>query len=261
MASPLELAQIVALLRASERPWSHYSETIEEHGSALPALEERGLLAAGLAEAELRTVASWADGGTPPVTVLDPGYPENLRAVHDRPPLMFIAGDYASVHSRSVAVVGSREATREGVEAARALSAHLSATGFTVVSGLARGIDAAAHGEALRAGAPTVAVIGTGIARVYPAEHAQLQAEVAAPARSLPVLAAGAAVADELPVAQRGHVGRLAGDGDRRGQTHERCANPGATRAAPRPSGVRPPSPARPGVGTRAGGTPRRLRL
>lgn len=180
MASPLELAQIVALLRGTERPWSHYSETIEEHGSALPALEEEhGLLAGELADAELQTVTSWAAAGTVPVTVLDPGYPENLRRVHDRPPLIFIAGDYRPPHSRSVAVVGSRDATTEGLEAARALSAHLSATGFTVVSGLARGIDAAAHGEALNAGAPTVAVIGTGIARVYPAEHGPLQAEVA----------------------------------------------------------------------------------
>ena len=179
MTAPLELARIVALLRATKRPWSHYSDAIEEHGSALAMLEEEhGLLAGELADAELATVERWARAGTLPLTVLDPGYPENLRAVHDRPPVVFIAGQYTAAHTRAVAVIGSRDASPEGVAAARALSAHLGATGFTVVSGLARGIDAAAHRQALAAGRPTVAVIGTGIEHVYPPEHGELQREI-----------------------------------------------------------------------------------
>jgi DNA processing protein len=180
MATQLEIAQLVALLRATDRPWSHYSEAIERDGSAMPSLEtEHGLLAAELAEAERATVEAWQGAGTLPLTVLDAEYPDNLRAVHDRPPLIFVAGIYEPEDGLSVAVVGSRDASPDGVEAARALSAHLTDAGYTVVSGLARGIDAAAHAEALRRQGRTVAVIGTGIGRVYPPEHADLQREIA----------------------------------------------------------------------------------
>jgi DNA processing protein len=181
MGSTLETARLIALLRATSRPWSHYSEAIEEHGSALPTLEEaQGLLAGELAEAELPTLESWAQRGYAALTVLDPGYPDNLRAVHDRPPLIFIAGAYQQARDwRSIAVVGSRDATPEGLDAARALARHLTASDYTVVSGLARGIDAAAHREALSGGGRTVAVIGTGLDRCYPPEHAALQDEVA----------------------------------------------------------------------------------
>ena len=114
-----------------------------------------------------------------PVTVLDPEYPDNLRAVHDRPPLIFVAGGYEARDGRSVAVVGSREASAEGLGEARALSAHLTRAGYTVISGLARGIDAAAHRQALELSGRTIAVIGTGIARAYPLEHAELQTAIA----------------------------------------------------------------------------------
>jgi DNA processing protein len=181
MGSTLETARLIALLRATKRPWSHYSEAIEEQGSALaPLEEEQGLLAGELAEAELSILERWAQRGYSALTVLDPGYPDNLRAVHDRPPLIFIAGTYQQPRDwRSIAVVGSRDATPEGLDAARALASHLSRSSYTVVSGLARGIDAAAHRETLSRGGRTVAVIGTGLDRCYPPEHAALQAEIA----------------------------------------------------------------------------------
>ena len=176
MATQLEIAQLVALLRATDRPWSHYSEAIEQDGSALPSLEaEHGLLAGELADAERATVEAWDQAGTLPLTVLDPDYPDNLRAVHDRPPLIFVAGAYEPGDGRSVAVVGSRDASAAGIDAARTLSAHLIESGFTVVSGLARGIDAAAHSQALTQAGRTVAVVGTGIGQVYPPEHSELQ--------------------------------------------------------------------------------------
>ena len=85
------------------------------------------------------------------VTVLDPDYPPNLRAVHDRPPMVFVAGELSPADARAVAVVGARKATHDGIEEAGAIAEHLVDSGFTVVSGLAAGIDTAAHTR--RAGA------------------------------------------------------------------------------------------------------------
>jgi DNA processing protein len=113
------------------------------------------------------------------LTVLDDGYPENLRTVHDRPPLVFIAGVLAPRDARSIAVVGARSATADGVNLAAEIAEHLVSSGFTVASGLARGIDTAAHTAALARGGRTVAVIGTGLRRAYPPENAELQRQIA----------------------------------------------------------------------------------
>ncbi len=113
------------------------------------------------------------------LTILDDRYPENLRAVHDRPPLIFVAGQLASEDSRAIAVIGARRATRRGIDTARSVAAHLVETGFTVASGLAEGIDTAAHTTALARGGRTIAVIGTGLARSYPPGNALLQARIA----------------------------------------------------------------------------------
>ncbi len=124
-------------------------------------------------------VERWAAAGIGLVSVLDPGYPVNLHAVHDRPALLFVRGELHAGDERSVAIVGSRRASPEGVEHARRIAAGLSEAGFVVVSGLATGIDAAAHAATLNAGERTLAVIGTGVDRVYPTVHASLQATIA----------------------------------------------------------------------------------
>jgi DNA processing protein len=181
MGSLLELAAVIALLKSTDRPWHQFSGMIEEYGSALPLLEEQhGLLAQELIERELPQIKAWQHDGMLPITVLDDGYPDNLHAVHDRPPLVFIAGALTIGDTRSVAVIGSRDATPEGVRAAAALAEHLVAHRYTIVSGLARGIDQAAHTRALQCQGRTVAVIGTGLRRHYPPEHAALQDRIAA---------------------------------------------------------------------------------
>jgi DNA processing protein len=114
------------------------------------------------------------------VTVLDDGYPDNLRAVHDRPPLLFFSGSLEPADDRAVAVVGARRASPGGIAAARSLAEQLTKSGFTVVSGLAAGIDAAAHAGALTADGRTLAVLGTGLRRNYPPENAALQRRIAA---------------------------------------------------------------------------------
>ncbi len=108
------------------------------------------------------------------VTLADPDYPALLREIADAPAVLFLAGDRGLLASPQLAIVGSRNPTPVGQENARAFAAHLGHAGLTITSGLALGIDAAAHTGALAAGAPTVAVAGTGLDRVYPAAHRPL---------------------------------------------------------------------------------------
>jgi DNA processing protein len=180
-----ESAALVVLLRAAKRPWREYAELVESRGSALAVLEDedsdalfRDDHAARLAEAGA-DIERWSADGIQLVTVLDPGYPENLRAVHDRPPLIFIAGRLAPADDRAVAVVGTRRPTQAGLATATEISQHLVDRGFTVASGLAAGIDTAAHTAALASHGRTVAVIGTGLNRCYPPANADLQRRLA----------------------------------------------------------------------------------
>ena len=124
-------------------------------------------------------ISAWTAARIRPITVLDSTYPENLRAVHDRPPLIFVAGELHPGDVRSVAVIGTRRASDDGLRAATATADVLAAADFTVVSGLAAGIDTAAHTAALRTAGRTVAVIGTGLNRSYPPQNAPLQREIA----------------------------------------------------------------------------------
>jgi DNA processing protein len=108
------------------------------------------------------------------VTVVDEGYPPTLRLIYNLPPFLFIRGDITDADLRSVAVVGTRKASADGVGRAGRMARLLAGENVTVVSGLARGIDTAAHTAALDAGGRTIAVIGTGINRCYPAENKDL---------------------------------------------------------------------------------------
>lgn len=109
----------------------------------------------------------------------DPDYPPLLALLPDAPAVISILGDLAALHGRSVGVVGARNASGNGQRMAEALAADLASQGLVVVSGLARGIDAAAHRGALHVGL-TVAAVAGGLDQPYPPEHAGLQAEIAA---------------------------------------------------------------------------------
>lgn len=104
----------------------------------------------------------------------DPEFPGILAQLPDPPPLIYMRGDLRVSDDPAVAVVGSRRATCYGLEMARSLAAEIAAAGVTVVSGLARGIDEAAHRGALQAGGRTLAFLGSGIDRVYPRESLRL---------------------------------------------------------------------------------------
>jgi DNA processing protein len=107
------------------------------------------------------------------VHLTSPRYPDRLRRIYDPPPLIYVRGDLRSAEP-AVAVVGSRRATATGRVVTERLAAGLAASGVTVVSGLARGIDAVAHRAALDAGGRTIAVLGCGLDVIYPPEHAGL---------------------------------------------------------------------------------------
>ena len=109
----------------------------------------------------------------------DGRYPSRLAEVPDAPATLHVHGALVDADALAVAVVGSRRATPYGLEVAETLAADLAARGVTVVSGLARGIDAAAHRGALRVGGRTLAVLGSGIDVIYPPENRRLAAEIA----------------------------------------------------------------------------------
>ncbi len=110
----------------------------------------------------------------------EPGYPDRLAALDDAPGLLYTRGALAPADAFAVGIVGSRGCTSYGRRAAETIAGDLAAAGFTVVSGLARGIDAAAHTGALRAKGRTVAVLAGGLSRIYPPEHEYLADEIAA---------------------------------------------------------------------------------
>jgi DNA processing protein len=195
MVDQRENAALIALLRRGDRPWHHYAQLVDAAGSALAILQGQyqdpdelelpTLFPADGATAEVdlseicREIERWEAEGMTLVTVLDDGYPVNLRSIHNRPPLLFVRGRLAPEDERSIAVVGTRRPSAMGLEEARRMAVGIASAGYSVVSGLAEGIDAEAHRTALELGRRTVAIIGTGLRRTYPANHADLQGRIA----------------------------------------------------------------------------------
>lgn len=154
--------------------------------SSTDATESLTLLEA--AQKELPAHRAWveaamADMATDDVkltTVLDDDYPANLRLIFNLPPFLTYRGALHPDDARSVAVVGTREASEEGLDRARRLATQLAEANVTVLSGLARGIDTAAHQAALAVSGRAIAVMGTGIRTVYPLENRDLAKRIAA---------------------------------------------------------------------------------
>jgi DNA processing protein len=187
----VETAALVALIREGGRAWTSYVLAARQRGadrvSALAILEqELGLLSyEALANAQ-QAVDGWSARGFEVLPFTDRSYPGNLRVAENRPPLLFVQGGLVATDRRAVSVIGTRQPSAVGRELARATAEALALAGFTVVSGLAAGIDAEAHRAVLglrrsgrSSGARTVAVLGTGLGQVYPPENAALHEEVA----------------------------------------------------------------------------------
>ena len=114
------------------------------------------------------------------VTFADPAYPELLKNIHDPPPLLYVKGTIESLDRNAISIVGSRRATHYGKTVAGKLAGDLARMGITVVSGLAYGVDAAAHKGALGAGGRTIAVLGCGVDVVYPRANSKLYEKIPA---------------------------------------------------------------------------------
>jgi DNA processing protein len=119
-----------------------------------------------------------ASRGITPLPFGDIRYPSRLAAIPNPPAMVWVRGDIEVLSTPTVAIVGSRAATRHALDMAKQLASDLAVGGITVVSGLARGVDGAAHRAALAASGRTVGVLGCGIDRIYPAEHGQLASEM-----------------------------------------------------------------------------------
>lgn len=130
------------------------------------------------ADQDRAEIALAAQKGYRIVTLSDPEYPPLLLQINDPPPFLYVYGDL-SHSARSIAVVGTRNATRYGISAAIEICQELAALNITVVSGMARGIDTAAHDGALMGKGKTIAVLGSGLERVYPFENMKLFHKIA----------------------------------------------------------------------------------
>ncbi len=178
-----ELGSIVALIRSATIPVDQIGTVVDHVGSAVRVVKASdddefrllglppliGAVTDDSVSIGIREAGEWLDEGHDIRTVLDSGYPVNLHGIFNKPPLLFVRGTWREeADSASVAVVGSRKASEAGRRRAGQLARDLGEAGYTVLSGLAQGIDAAAHVGCLQYGGRTCAVMGTGIDRIYP---------------------------------------------------------------------------------------------
>lgn len=166
-------SEIAARLRERSLPDSVLASLLDERWpgdiAKREAIERRAAAAIGRA----------ADAALLPVVWTDPRYPPALATIADPPVVLWVRGEPDALSAPAVAIVGSRAASPYALEVAERLAADLAASGVVVVSGLARGVDSAAHRGAVRGGGRTVAVLGSGADVVYPAEHVALAADIA----------------------------------------------------------------------------------
>ncbi len=204
--SPSELEARLRLHRLPEVGPKRFRLLIEAFGSASKAISAPASAwrALGLPpiSADARRSPEIRDGasealawlGRPAQHLLmwdQPEYPALLAQIDDAPPLLFVAGDPSILEKPQLAMVGSRRASRPGMDTAAAFSRSLASAGFVITSGLALGIDGAAHQAALDVGGHTIGVLGTGLENVYPQRHRRL-AEA--------MIAQGSAVISEFPL-------------------------------------------------------------
>jgi DNA processing protein len=184
----------------------HYLRLLQTFGSAAAACRASatawhslGLCAASEAarrspciDAEVRHAMTWLEGSAQHLLMLgEAAYPALLAEIDDAPPLLFVAGEPGILERPQLAIVGSRRASRPGLDTASAFSRCLAESGFVITSGLALGIDGAAHQAAIAVGGHTVGVLGTGLENLYPQRHQRLAQQMTA---------SGSAVVSEYPL-------------------------------------------------------------
>lgn len=192
-----EQAAVLAVVDAAGHAWRWHeiAEVVDDVGSAVAIIEGvwSGFESEGAAELHALVTGAGTRlehyealieaeeaAGAQLVTVLDAGYPTNLRAIYNRPPFLFIRGRLTAHDDGAIAIVGTRQASDEGLSQASELATSLAKQGVTVVSGMALGVDTAAHRAALAASGRTIAVMGSGIRGRYPKQNTDLADEIEA---------------------------------------------------------------------------------
>lgn len=165
------LRRLLTAFGSPQQVFAQPSHALRQHVKAAVA---EGI-ARGIDEVALEALGEWLAGpGNCIITLADGDYPPSLLNIPDPPPLLYAKGNRALLQAPSLAVVGSRNATAQGVGHAEAFSLAVSTAGLCVVSGMAHGIDSAAHRGGLRGPGRSIAVVGTGLDRVYPAANREL---------------------------------------------------------------------------------------
>jgi DNA processing protein len=209
----LQTAVAVSMLPFSRARVAAAFKDVREH--SLDTSLEPLMGALGVPPDERRAIADSAHAGAAgalkaapadvePVAWFDPRYPALLSCTRDPSPVLWVRGDVAALNEACVAIVGSRAATPYAVQVAERLASELAARGIGVTSGLARGVDSASHRGCLDANGRTIAVLGSGVDRIYPPEHEDLAGRIASSGAVVSELAPGAApLPEHFPLRNR----------------------------------------------------------
>jgi DNA processing protein len=182
--------QLIQKLRTPEAVFRSSASELEAHGLSRSIAQS---IASGCAfEDAADQQNKLIEFGSTIIPISDPRYPARLREIYDPPVVLFVRGRVELLDSLMIGVVGTRRPSRYGIAATEKLSADLAIAGLTIVSGMARGIDTAAHQATLGVGGATIAVFGCGVDLVYPAENRKLAASLAEKGLVLSEFAMGA---------------------------------------------------------------------
>ena len=189
---PARMAALERFFDSLEEAWRADRTHLGEAGLDKRTIEELETTRSSLDPAE--AYEQMLDAGVAALTPDDDGYPRRLREIPDPPPLLYIRGQLLDRDEWSLAIVGTRRPTPYGVQVTRTLTSELANAGLTIVSGLARGVDGIAHETALDQNGRTLAIVASGLDRVYPPEHKRLAARI---------LDSGGAMLSEYPLGKR----------------------------------------------------------
>ncbi len=176
---PITIRRLVNAFGSASAAFAADSAALARVEGIGPVLAAR--IAAGRSAADApRELERARRGGVTLIPFTDPAYPECLAEIYDPPVLLYVKGALRPEDRFSIAVVGARRCSQYGLFHAERLAGQIAGVGLTVVSGMARGIDTAAHRGAIKAGGRTIAVLGSGLGRIYPPENRGLADEIAA---------------------------------------------------------------------------------
>jgi DNA processing protein len=172
----VRLASLIAYFGDAEAAWNGKPEELRKAGLGTKTVNRLVEL-----RQSVDLEALWARitaQGVQVLTWADAGYPARLKDIEQSPPVLYVRGEWLPEDDFAVAIVGTRRITAYGRQITEELAAHLAASGLTVISGLARGVDGVAHSAALKAGGRSVAVLGSGVDRIYPPENRGLAGQI-----------------------------------------------------------------------------------